>query len=298
MNAALEVFSDLSEELNYNFPDFPLYVRKGALNHFDKYAAACHWHQDLEFILVLDGEMEYFVNGEIVLIEQGNGIFVNSKRMHYGFSSKKLDCTFIVVVIHPSLLGENTSIGKVYWDEKFGSNTEDYILITSQSIWGKEVLHSLQRIYEEMNSTPCKPLRLLSLATSLCADVGDHIQRAPGQINDDQSWIAVWKMTGFIHHHFDLKMTLDDIATAGSVCRSKCCELFGNYIGQTPNTYLVRYRIQKSTEMLMETNRSISEIALNCGFQSASYFSSVFRNNTGLTPQNYRKKVRTSSDSD
>ncbi|WHY21381.1 AraC family transcriptional regulator [Paenibacillus sp. G2S3] len=297
MSAELEVFSDLSEELNYNLPDFPLYVRKGALNHFDKYAAACHWHPDLEFILVLDGEMEYFVNGEIVLIEQGNGIFVNSKRMHYGFSTKKLDCTFIVVVIHPSLLGENTHVGKVYWDEKFGSNTEDYIMITPQSTWGKEILHSLHRIYEEMNSTPCKPLRLLSLATSLCADVGDQIQRIPGQINDDQSWIAVWKMTGFIHHHFDLRVTLNDIATAGSVCRSKCCELFGTYIGQTPNTYLVRYRIQKSSEMLVGTNRSISEIAMNCGFQSASYFSSVFRNETGLTPQNYRKKSRTPSHS-
>lgn len=297
VSAELEVFSDLSEELNYNLPDFPLYVRKGALNHFDKYAAACHWHPDLEFILVLDGEMEYFVNGEIVLIEQGNGIFVNSKRMHYGFSTKKSDCTFIVVVIHPSLLGENTHVGKVYWDEKFGSNTEDYIMITPQSTWGKEILHSLHRIYEEMNSTPCKPLRLLSLATSLCADVGDQIQRIPGQINDDQSWIAVWKMTGFIHHHFDLRVTLNDIATAGSVCRSKCCELFGTYIGQTPNTYLVRYRIQKSSEMLVGTNRSISEIAMNCGFQSASYFSSVFRNETGLTPQNYRKKSRTPSHS-
>ncbi|WP_419886743.1 helix-turn-helix domain-containing protein [Paenibacillus sp. B-A-8] len=170
-------------------------------------------------------------------------------------------------------------------------------MITSQSTWGKEILHSLHRIYEEMNSNPCKPLRLLSLAASLCADVGDHIQRVPGQINNDQSRIAVWKMTGFIHHNFDLRVTLDDIATAGSVCRSICCELFSTFIGQTPNTYLVQYRIQKGSEMLLGTNRSISEIAMNCGFQSASYFSSVFRNKTGLTPQNYRKKVRTPSHS-
>ncbi|WP_445668136.1 helix-turn-helix domain-containing protein [Paenibacillus sp. FSL F4-0125] len=48
---------------------------------------------------------------------------------------------------------------------------------------------------------------------------------------------------------------------------------------------------------VVSTNRSISEIAMNCGFQSASYFSSIFRNKTGLTPQNYRKKVRTPSHS-
>ncbi|ULT59453.1 AraC family transcriptional regulator [Neobacillus drentensis] len=291
MSSQLVVFSDLSEKINYNLPDFPLYVRKGALHLFDRYAAACHWHPDLEFILMLDGEMEYFVNGETVLIEKGKGIFVNSKRMHYGFSTDKVDCSFIVIAIHPSLLGESTHVGKVYLDEKFGPDTEDYILLTHQSPWKNEILLSLKQIYNEMNSKTCNPLRLLSQATSLCANIGDHIQNVPGQLNDDQSWMAVWKITGFIHQYYDNKLTLDDIAAAGSICRSRCCELFSKYIGQTPNTYLVRYRIQKSCEMLQETNRTVSEIAMVCGFQSASYFTYVFRKETGLTPQDYRKKV-------
>ncbi|PKG22633.1 AraC family transcriptional regulator [Niallia nealsonii] len=291
MSLELEVFSDLSEQLNYNLPDFPLYVRKGDLHQFDRFAAACHWHPDLEFIFVLDGAIEYFVNGETVLIEMGNGIFVNSKRLHYGFSTDKVDCSYIVVAIHPSLLGESTHVGKMYLDEKFGQDTEDYILLTSQIPWENEVLLSLKQIYNDMNSNTCNPLRLLSQVTSLCACIGDHIQKVSGHLNDDQSWMAVRKMTGFIHHHYDLKVTLDDIAVAGSICRSRCCELFSKYIGQTPNTYLVRYRIQKSCEMLLETNRSISEIAMVCGFQSASYFSYVFRKETGLTPQDYRKKV-------
>lgn len=291
MSSQLVVFSDLSEKINYNLPDFPLYVRKGALRLFDRYAALCHWHPDLEFILMLDGEMEYFVNGETVLIEKGNGIFVNSKRMHYGFSTDKVDCSFIVIAIHPSLLGESTHVGKVYLDEKFGPDTEDYILLTPQSPWKNEVLLSLNQIYNEMNSNTRNPLRLLSQATSLCACIGDHIQRVSRHLNDDQSWMAVWNMTGFIHQHYDNKLTLDDIAAAGSICRSRCCELFSKYIGQTPNTYLIRYRIQKSCEMLLETNRTVSEIALVCGFQSASYFSYVFRKETGLTPQEYRKKV-------
>ncbi|MED4226547.1 AraC family transcriptional regulator [Neobacillus cucumis] len=142
-----------------------------------------------------------------------------------------------------------------------------------------------------MNSTPCNPLLLLSQATSLCASIADYIQKVSGHLHDEQSWMAVWKMTGFINHHYDVKVTLDDIAAAGSICRSRCCELFSKYIGQTPNTYLMNYRIQKSCEMLLETNRTISEIAMVCGFQSPSYFSYVFRKETGLTPQDYRKKV-------
>lgn len=293
MNVKLEVFSDLSEELNYNLPNFPLYVRKGSLNQFDKYAAACHWHPDLEFILVLDGEMEYFVNGETINIVQGNGLFVNSRRLHYGFSSKKVNCTFIVIAIHPALFGENTYLGKTYFGEKFGSNTEDYILITYQSDWGKGILLSLDQTYKEMNSTSFNPLRILSMAAELCATISDHIQEIPGQVNDNHSWVTIRNMTGFIHHHYDSKITLYEIASAGSICRSKCCELFDKYIGKTPNSYLVHYRIQKSCEMLTETNRSISEIAVSCGFQSGSYFSYVFRNEIGLTPMNYRKKTKT-----
>lgn len=292
MNVKLEVFSDLSEELNYNLPNFPLYVQKGSLNQFDKYAAACHWHPDLEFVLVLDGYMEYFINGEIVNIVQGNGIFINSKRLHYGYSSKKVNCSFIVVAIHPELFGENTYLGETYFGEKFGLDTEDYILINDQSAWGKDTILALNQTFKEMNSPLVNPLRLLSLAAGLCATISDHIQKVPGQINDNHWWVTIRNMTDFIHHHYGSKITLNEIAAAGSICRSKCCQLFDKYMGETPNSYLVRYRIQKSCELLTETNRSISEIALRCGFQSGSYFSYVFRNEIGLTPMSYRKEIK------
>ena len=291
MNSSLEVFSDLSEKLHYNLPDFPLYVCKGTLRQFDRYAAACHWHLDLEFILVLVGQMEYFVNGQTVHIDKGNGMFVNSKRLHYGFSNNMTDCSYIVVTIHPTLLGENTHAGKAYLEEKFGSVTDDYILLTPQSHWQQEALLSLNQIYAEMCSNTRNPLRLLSQAASLCACVGDHIQQVSKDSADDQSLLIIWKMTGFIYENYDSKITLDDIASAGAVCRSRCCELFSRHIGQTPNTYLMRYRLQKSFEMLRETNRSISEIAITSGFHSASYFTYVFRREMGFVPQDYRKQI-------
>lgn len=291
MNTELEVHSDLSERLHYNLPDFPLYVCKGTLCQFDRYAAACHRHPALEFILVLSGQMEYFVNGQTVNIDEGNGIFVNSKRLHYGFSNDMIDCSYIVIAIHPMLLGENTRIGKAYLQEKFGLDTNDFILLRNQCLWQQEVLLSLNQIYDEMYSDKCNPLRLLSRATFLCACIGDHIQQVSRDSTDDQSWVALWKMTGFIHQHYDSKITLKNIASAGAVCRSRCCELFGKYIGQTPSTYLKRYRIQKSCETLRETNESMCEIAIECGFQSASYFSYVFRREVGLIPQDYRKQM-------
>lgn len=289
MPSLLEIFSDLSEQLHYNLSDFPLYVHKDQLLRYG-YAAACHWHPDLEFILVLDGEMDFFVNGKTVHLDAANGIFVNSKRLHYGFSTDKANCSFIAVVIHPGLLYENSQAVKSYLETKFGSDTDDFILLSPLIDWQQEALLLLGQIYDEMNSDTFNPLRLLSEAVFLCASVGDHVQQAVGYRKDNQLWTTVWKMTGFIHWHYNRKITLDDIAASGAVCRSKCCELFNEYVGQTPNTYLTKYRISKSCEMLRETNRTIYEIAVTCGFQSSSYFSYVFRKETGLIPQEYRVK--------
>ena len=292
MSKILEVFSDLSERLNYNLPDFPLYVRKGTLRQFNRYAAECHWHSDLEFISVLDGSMEYFVNGQTVQIDTENGIFVNSKRLHYGFSIDQTDCSFIVVAVHPTLLGEGNYPGKVYLQEKFGSTTVDFILLGAQIPWQREALLSLHQMYDEMYRNTPHPLRLLAQATSLCADICDHIQLDTSQLAGDQSWMTFWKMSGFIHRYYDVKISLDDIAATGSVSRSRCCKLFGKYIGQSPNAYLNGYRIMKSSEMLRETNRSICEIAIACGFQTPSYFSYAFRKEMGVVPQDYRKRSK------
>ncbi|WP_231638701.1 AraC family transcriptional regulator [Paenibacillus sp. JCM 10914] len=236
--------------------------------------------------------MNFFINGDTVILNKGNGIFVNSNRLHFGYSEDMKDCTFIVIVIHPELLSNRASLAIQYWDNKFGSNKDDYVLLTDQMVWQQEVLIAIKNLYDEMHSASKQnPLRLLSQATALCAIMGDHLSEKAEQYNRDQIWTNIWKMTAFIHQNYEFKITLDDIATAGAVCRSRCFQFFKEYVGQTPNSYLTRYRIQKSRELLTETKRSISEIAIACGFQSASYFTLTFRKETGLTPQAYRKQL-------
>jgi AraC-like DNA-binding protein len=290
MITALEVFSDMSERLDYNLPGFPLYAKKGELCHFHQFATACHWHPDLEFIFVLNGDMEYFVNGQIIYLEKGEGIFINSKRLHHNYSKNFSNCTFLVVVVHPSILGTDTHLGKEYFELKFGIETEDYCLLKDDISWQKEALTQVTAIYNEVNRKNHNPLRLLSQTTSLCACISENIQKVKSQGSDEPSWLILWNMTGFIQKNYAYSISLDDIAAAGSICRSRCCQFFSRYVGQSPNTYLTRYRISKSCEMLRQSNMAIVEIAMACGFQSSSYFTQVFKKEIGLTPKEYRKQ--------
>jgi AraC-like DNA-binding protein len=293
----LEVFSDLSERISYNLSSLPLYVRRGELRFLDQYRSVCHWHPDLEYILVLDGGMFFSVNGQIVRLEKGQGIFVNSKRLHYSYSDDNTNCSYIIVVIHPSVLGD-TPAGKSFFDMKFGLETDDFILLQFDVLWQEYIITQIKQLFDERQTVKENPFRLLSLVASICGYTADNLQQkqdlksAENKKMNFNSLMAITNMTSFIFQNYSSSISLDDIATAGSVCRSKCCMLFSEFVGQSPNAYLSSYRLRKSCEMLKESNMSILEISLACGFQSPSYFTHIFRKEMGITPKEYRKQAK------
>ena len=94
--------SDASENVIYNHPDFPAYIKKGNLSDYPDFHAVSHWHDDLEFILILEGQMSYDVNGQKIFLQEGEGIFVNSHCFHYGYSYAHTECSFICILLSPS----------------------------------------------------------------------------------------------------------------------------------------------------------------------------------------------------
>lgn len=301
MYATFQLEPDLSEIIPYNLPDFPLYTGRGAIQNFENRTAACHWHRDLEFILALDGYMDYFINGNIVHLGPNEGVFVNSRRLHYGFSAENADCAYLVVTISPALFGADVPRLSAYAAEKFGGGAADYLLLRDSVPWQAEANALVRSLCARMAAEPgalyrltAEPgalYRLTAEAAQLCACMAEHILKGeapPGKPND---WDALRRMVGFIQQNYGEKITLSDIASSGAVCRSLCCSLFKSHLRQSPNAYLTRYRIQKSRRLLETTSLPVSEIALTCGFQSASYFTQVFRHETGLLPRECRGKA-------
>ena len=62
-------------------------------------------------------------------------------------------------------------------------------------------------------------------------------------------------------------------------------------VGISGNTYIRKIRIQKAKELLTQSLLSISEIAFQTGFNDPSYFSKVFREETGENPADWRKEM-------
>ncbi len=292
VKAALNVFSDRSESINYNFPDFPLYINTGKLEYFYNYKAENHWHDDLEFLLVTSGELEYFINGTVVTIHTGECIFVNSQRMHYGFSSTNKKCSFIVIAMHPSLFYGQHHLFNVYWKSKFSNSMENYRILKSNTKYGREIINIIRILQEYRSENQSNPFYLISKSAELVYLIGEQLEPISAPNQHELSWTYFINMLDYIYQHYEEKILVADIAEAGQVCRSHCYTLFEEYANSTPIDFLNQYRLKKSIELLKETNRSITEIALKCGFQSNSYYSYYFKTEMEITPNMYRKTLR------
>lgn len=89
----------------------------------------------------------------------------------------------------------------------------------------------------------------------------------------------------------DLK--LDDLADSATMSKHHFARLFRDTFGYTPHRYLALRRIGLAKEMLQQTKRSVSDIALNVGYATPAAFTREFRKATGLAPRVFRAKSAT-----
>lgn len=94
----------------------------------------------------------------------------------------------------------------------------------------------------------------------------------------------------YIALHYGEDISLDILAASANVSKSECLRCFQTVLHTTPYRYLTEYRLSKAAEFLRQTSEPITAIAGKVGFSHISHFGKCFREKTGLSPSEYRKK--------
>jgi len=101
---------------------------------------------------------------------------------------------------------------------------------------------------------------------------------------------ALRKAERYIWENYTRKISLQEIAGASGLSAPYFSTIFKEEMGENLSNYLNRLRVEKAAAMLATTNLPISGIASACGFEDQSWFSKIFKNNTGYTPAKYREQ--------
>ena len=92
----------------------------------------------------------------------------------------------------------------------------------------------------------------------------------------------------YLHTHFADVISIDKLAQDAHLNKFYLCHLFHAQTGMTVMQYLKETRLAVARKMLIETKRSITQIAQDCGFGSASHFCTFFKAREGISPREYR----------
>jgi len=285
------VGNDGSEKIGYNLPDFPVLIRKNTLPaNLNLASAKSHWHEDIEFISVISGSIRYNVNGSVFTLRPGDGVFINSRQFHYLMSDSGAASSFYCAVLHPMLLCSLRTVEQQYV-APVTEGGEAYILLSSSVPWQAEILDCVRLMYDSTSEEGAE-LMIQSLYFRLWKTLCTHaVIRRDSSPNRDHKLTMLKNMVAFIHTHYREKISLEDICAAGSVGKTMCTAVFKKCVNCTPVAFLTEYRIKKAVELLQSTDMSVTEIAYETGFSSASYFAECFRKELGSSPREYKTKL-------
>lgn len=309
--------ADLREKTQHGTSAFPFQYYADALYKYNSQFIPQHWHSELEFFAVYHGEVQVQVWDKLVTLKNGECIFLNVNTLHSFQQLHPEDqCVCPNIVFSDELIAPATStINKKYIKPVTLDEGLPFIALQRGIPWQEEILahlnviFSLSQQYGETGAYEAAPI--LWLANAECS-VNCFEMRIQEELNriwqiiygnlptmpripilkrEVAQQIRMQKMLSYIHKNYMLPITLTDITSAAAVGKSEAARCFQKYMKDSPVNYLLHYRIAQAKQQLQNPLKNVVQICMECGFQSPSYFSKVFRRETGMTPIQYRKHL-------
>lgn len=239
-----------------------------------------HWHEHIELLYFTSGECDFFCDGKMSHVKAGDLIVVNSTEIHT-FTSTKGTTGYICMITYPSFF-EDVSFSDV---------------IIKNHISGDSYIRDcIMNIREEKKSDSAgSDMMIKSHNYRLFAYLVRNYALDEPQRRTNASDSARLKRLDivfqYIAKNYNDKINTSSLAKMCYLSEGYFCRFFKKATGRTVADYITEFRINKASIMLVNTDSTISDIALNTGFDDANYFSRVFKKTTGMSPSRYRNEI-------
>lgn len=290
----IPIDSDRQETTYVGSYGFPVVVYHTVLSRNVLGFINWHWHEALQFCRVTAGEVDFQTDASRYHLQTGDGIFVGSGTLHTARPCSA-ESAYLCLDVSPRLLASfsGSAAETRYVTPYLHSGALREVPLSPAVAWQRKLLDGMQAVFDcderrafgyELTVTA----QLLAMWRTLLENRRESVSPPAAPRGGE----AVQAILAYLHKHCAERVTLPALARAVSFSPSECCRIFRRVTGETIFDYLRSYRLSLAARALRETERSVSEIALETGFCSASYFIETFRAQFGVTPRRYRTENR------
>jgi len=277
---------------NHPFPLLVLDVRREVCTPANEGFRALHWHEEIQFVHVLTGSIHVKIYDNTLDVSAGDCLFLNRSVLHC--ITEKENCHYHSILIPERMLGffpgsimAQQDVSAILHNPSF-----THKILQKKNPAQEEFFHMLdafEQLYFNRDSLPHQEYRLSLSIASLWLSFLTLLPALPPAVPvKDYERIRV--MLSYIRTHYAERIAVEDLAACAHIGKSECQRSFRRFTGLSPYQYLIQYRLHAVAVLLKTTNKSVTEIALQTGFSSASSCIEYFRQKYSITPYQYRHK--------
>lgn len=264
--------------------------REFKLKAFD---SPLHFHPEVELTAIISGRGQRFVGDHVAPYQAGDLVLLGANLPHYWHSdpsSEELSHSIVIQFQHGFFQNAFFEIPELQALKELMLLAQRGLRITGQKV--SEIRVKMKALLGLGGpSSVVEVLQLLELVRS-CEPLEPLASPGFAPHADVSGYTRINKVCQYVFDHFAEPINSPDAASLLGMSLPSFCQFFKKNLGRSFTTFVNEVRIGQACKLLMETDRSISEIAYHCGYNNLSNFNRRFKEINTLSPQNYRKRLK------
>ncbi len=233
----------------------------------------------------------YILDSNLRPINQGD-VIVLPPKLAYSFCSKDLGDEYNINVDAVVLRFDNAWLTNLL--SVFGSMNRVVLKLREMknpyAVEGPKWMKLSALMNELSTANPSRKAVLVIEILDLISSPKDMVQILhTTPVLDVSSAEKIQMIDRYINTNLLTKISLEEVAGYLGMNRTYFCMFFKKHYGKGFSDYLNDLRIEKAASLLLKGDRSIAEIARECGYKTVPYFNRAFKRSKGVTPGAYRK---------
>ncbi|MBQ7974444.1 MAG: helix-turn-helix domain-containing protein [Clostridia bacterium] len=259
-----------------------------------------HFHDHIEIFYCFGGRFSFWLAGETFEVGEGEVVIVAASQIH-ATSCTKTDKNsgYYTIQVQPSMIYDSSKITFElnYMQPFFSQSFSPRTIMPASDNCTKEISELITMIYDEsVNMRYGYEFAIKSHLYKIFYTLLRYWERLGINSNMDSDpslVIKIQSVMDYVTENFAEDITSEDMAKMAHMSYSYFSKVFKKITKQNFSKYLNQLRITEAQKLLLTTDKSITEIALDTGFSTSSYFIKQFKkSNSGVAPLQFKKAFK------
>lgn len=288
-----EVDDNLKELSPHGSFELPVETYTGNCEIF--HALYDHWHSEMEIMYIEKGSGFARLNRESIRLKKGDILIVNCGVLHSMRTDLKKPLYYKSVVFGLGFLaGQPGDICQECVVAPLMENKAEFCHHIEKGDSGyeklREIFLQIHECHTEKKSYFYVKLKMLFFDFFYEMLTEHYI--IPVSTEQNKSLAAVKEVLDYISLHYQENLAVSELSGLSNYSEYYFMKLFRQYTGKTLVEYISDFRMEKAKYLLTHSDAPVTEIAMNVGFNSTSYFIKKFQQANEISPHKYRKSMR------